>query len=54
MDDAIKEIINQVFPPKDGDIIEKMLDVIDLNISDPKKLKVTNEIDKIIQGEFDD
>ncbi|MHA1482243.1 MAG: hypothetical protein ACTSQA_02255 [Candidatus Heimdallarchaeaceae archaeon] len=50
MDDDIKDIIDRVFTVQDAAVIERMLDVINRNISDAHTLKVVNEIDKIIQG----
>lgn len=49
MDDDIKDIIDRVFTVQDAAVIERMLDVINRNISDAPTLKVVNEIDKIIQ-----
>ena len=49
MDDDIKDIIDRVFTVQDADVIERMLDLINRNISDAYKLKVVNEIDQIIQ-----
>lgn len=49
MDDDIKDIIDRVFTVQDAAVVERMLDVINRNISDAYKLKVVNEIDQIIQ-----
>lgn len=49
MDDDIKYIIDRVFTIQDATVIERMLDVINRNISDARKLTVVNEIDQILQ-----
>lgn len=50
MDDDIKRIINKVFTVDDAMMIDKMLDVVNRNISDSYKTKRINMLDNIICG----
>ena len=50
MDDDIKSIIDKVFTVDDAAMVDKMLDVVNRNISDSYRAKRVKVLDEIIRG----
>ena len=48
MDDEIRKIIQRTFTVKDAEIVEKMLEVIERDISSMSKAKRIRELDEIL------
>ena len=50
MDDDIKSIIDKVFTVDDAAMVDKMLDVVNRNISDSYRTKRVKVLDEIIRS----